>query len=115
MSERSLPVSYARHPGLSLERVAIGALVAFAFLVVPQIGNDYWFSAVLVPFLVLSLAGVGLNLLTGYAGQLSLGSAAFMAVGAFATYNFQLRLPGLPLLASFVLGGLSAAAVGVTF
>ena len=67
--------------------------------------NDYWFSAILIPFLALSLAGLGLNLLTGYAGQLSLGSAAFMAVGAFAAYNFKLRVPGLPLLASFVLGG----------
>ena len=65
-----------------------------AFGVVPAIGNDYWFSAILIPFLVLSLAGLGLNLLTGYAGQLSLGSAAFMAVGAFAAYNFLLRVPG---------------------
>jgi branched-chain amino acid transport system permease protein len=81
----------------------------------PFVGNDYWFSAVLVPFLVLSLAGLGLNLLTGYAGQLSLGSAAFMAVGAFATYNFQLRVPGIPLVVSLALGGLCAAAVGVTF
>lgn len=96
-------------------RSALVALVAFAFLVVPFVGDDYWFSAVLVPFLVLSLAGLGLNLLTGYAGQLSLGSAAFMAVGAFATYNFQLRVPGIPLLASLALGGLTAAAVGVAF
>ncbi|MGC4093136.1 MAG: hypothetical protein QM756_35660 [Polyangiaceae bacterium] len=89
--------------------------LGFAFLGVPLIGNDYVFSAVLIPFLVLSLAGLGLNILTGYTGQLSLGSAAFMAVGAFATYNFQLRLPGLPLLASIALGGLSAALVGVVF
>jgi branched-chain amino acid transport system permease protein len=96
-------------------RIAITALVVFAFGLVPFVGNDYWFSAVLIPFLVLSLAGLGLNLLTGYAGQLSLGSAAFMAVGAFATYNFQLRLPGIPLPVSLLLGGLTAAAVGVTF
>ena len=81
----------------------------------PLVGNDYWFSAMLIPFLVLSLAALGLNLLTGYAGQLSLGSAAFMAVGAFAAYNFQLRVPGMPLLVSFALGGLTAAAVGVLF
>jgi branched-chain amino acid transport system permease protein len=61
------------------------------------------------------LAGLGLNFLTGYAGQLSLGSAAFMAVGAFATYNFQLRIPGLPLLISMVLGGSVAAIAGVLF
>jgi len=73
----------------------------FAFLVVPFIGNDYWFSAILIPYLVLSLAGLGLNLLTGYAGQLSLGSAAFMAIGAFATYNFHLRIEGLPFFILF--------------
>jgi branched-chain amino acid transport system permease protein len=90
-------------------------IVVVAFLVVPFIGNDYWFSAILIPFLALALAGLGLNILTGYAGQLSLGSAAFMAVGAFAAYNFQLRVPHLPLLVSFALGGLTAALVGVAF
>jgi len=56
-----------------------------------------------------------LNILTGYAGQLSLGSAAFMAVGAFASYNFVLRVPGIPLLVAFAAGGFSAAAVGIVF
>jgi len=93
--------------------IMLGLLLAFG--VVPFVGSDYLYSAILVPFLVLSLAGLGLNLLTGYAGQLSLGSAAFMAAGAFAAYNFSLRVPGLPLLAAVVLGGLTAAAVGVVF
>jgi branched-chain amino acid transport system permease protein len=100
---------------LKQERWAFTALLAFAFLGVPVIGNDYWLSAILIPFLVLSLAGLGLNLLTGYAGQLSLGSAAFMAVGAFATYNVHLRLEGLPLVASLILGGLTAGGVGLLF
>jgi branched-chain amino acid transport system permease protein len=90
-------------------------LLLLAIAVVPLGGSDYLFSAILIPFLTLALAGLGLNILTGYAGQLSLGSAAFMAVGAFAAYNFQLRVAGLPLLASFVLGGLSAALLGVVF
>jgi branched-chain amino acid transport system permease protein len=90
-------------------------LLLVAVAVVPLGGSDYLFSAILIPFLTLALAGLGLNILTGYAGQLSLGSAAFMAVGAFAAYNFQLRVPGLPLLASFVLGGLTAALLGVVF
>jgi branched-chain amino acid transport system permease protein len=89
--------------------------LAFSFFIVPFIGNDYWFSAILIPYLVLSLAGLGLNLLTGYAGQLSLGSAAFMAVGAFATYNFHLRIEGLSFLISMLLGGFTAALVGVLF
>lgn len=102
-----------RYFRLRQERWAFAMLLAFAFLIVPAIGNDYWFSAILIPFLVLSLAGLGLNLLTGYAGQLSLGSAAFMAVGAFATYNFNLRLDGLPLIASLLFGGLTAGLVGL--
>lgn len=100
---------------LSQERAGVYALLLAAFVIVPFIGNDYWFSAILIPFLVLSLAGLGLNLLTGYAGQLSLGSAAFMAVGAFAAYNFHLRIEGLPFLVSFLLGGFVAALVGVIF
>jgi branched-chain amino acid transport system permease protein len=82
---------------------------------VPFVGDDYWFGAILIPFLVFALAALGLNILTGYAGQLSLGSAAFMAVGAVAAYNFELRVPGLPLLLSFILAGLTAAIVGVAF
>lgn len=100
---------------LRQDRLGLALLLAFAFGAVPLLGNDYWFSAILIPFLVLSLAGLGLNLLTGYAGQLSLGSAAFMAVGAFAAYNFELRVPGLPLLASFALGGVVAALVALLF
>ncbi len=100
---------------LKQERWVLYVVLAIAFLLVPYIGNDYWFSAILIPFLVLSLAGLGLNLLTGYAGQLSLGSAAFMAVGAFAAYNFHLRIEGLPFLISFLLGGFTAALVGILF
>lgn len=100
---------------LRQDRYGLVALLLLAFVGVPYLGNDYWFSAILIPFLVLSLAGLGLNLLTGYAGQLSLGSAAFMAVGAFATYNVELRVPGSPLLLSMALGGAVAALVAVLF
>ncbi len=97
------------------DRIAFALLLIVAFIVVPLCAGEYWFSAILIPFLVLALAALGLNLLTGYAGQLSLGSAAFMAVGAYAAYNFQLRIAGIPILVSFVLAGLCAAAVGVLF
>ncbi|RUX69646.1 branched-chain amino acid ABC transporter permease [Mesorhizobium sp. M7A.F.Ca.CA.004.08.2.1] len=90
-------------------------LLAFAYGVVPLIGSSYLFEAILLPFLALSLAGVGLNILTGYAGQVSLGSAAFMAAGAFAAYNFHLRVEGLPLAGSIFLAGIVAAAIGVVF
>jgi branched-chain amino acid transport system permease protein len=95
-------------------KLAVLFLLAAA-LAAPIFADDYWFNAILIPFLTLALAGLGLNILTGFAGQLSLGSAAFMAVGAFAAYNFQLRIPGLPLLVSFALGGLTAALVGIAF
>jgi branched-chain amino acid transport system permease protein len=97
------------------DRIVVAALVAFAFLVVPFVADQYWLSAILIPFLIFSLAAVGLNLLTGYAGQLSLGTAAFMAVGAFATYNFMLRVPGMPILVALALGGICAALVGIVF
>ena len=97
------------------DRIGIALLVALAFIVVPMTATPYFFSAILIPFLIFSLAALGLNLLTGYAGQLSLGSAAFMAVGAFSAYNFVLRVPGIPLLAAFIMGGLCAAAVGIVF
>ena len=97
------------------DRLFVGALLLAAFVAVPGLASDYLLSGILIPFLVLSLAALGLNILTGYAGQLSLGSAAFMAVGAFATYNFMLRIPGLPLLPALLLGGGVAAVVGVLF
>jgi branched-chain amino acid transport system permease protein len=97
------------------DRIAVGLLLVIAFVVVPLIGNQYWLSALITPFLIFALATLGLNILTGYAGQLSLGTAAFMAVGAFMAYNFMLRLPWLGVIPSFILGGLCAAAVGIVF
>jgi branched-chain amino acid transport system permease protein len=97
------------------DRIAVTLLLAFAFVVVPLVGDQYWLGALLTPFLIFALAALGLNILTGYAGQLSLGTAAFMAVGAFMAYNFVLRMPWLGVIPSFILGGLCAAAVGVVF
>jgi branched-chain amino acid transport system permease protein len=97
------------------DRIAVTLLLAVAFVAVPLIANQYWLSAILTPFLIFALATLGLNILTGYAGQLSLGTAAFMAVGAFMAYNFVLRMPWLGVIPSFVLAGLCAAAVGIVF
>lgn len=97
------------------DRFALLALLGVALAVVPLFASPYMLSAILIPFLIFSLAALGLNILTGYAGQLSLGTAAFMAVGAFASFNFVARIPGIPMLLAFVLGGLSAALVGIAF
>jgi branched-chain amino acid transport system permease protein len=93
----------------------VPAILIVAYGIIPAIGTSYLFEAILLPFLALSLAALGLNILTGYAGQVSLGSAAFMAVGAFAAYNFNLRVPGLPLIVSLILAGTTAAAFGILF
>ncbi|MFZ5556652.1 MAG: branched-chain amino acid ABC transporter permease [Pseudomonadota bacterium] len=97
------------------DRIGFFVILALAYLVVPWMGSDYLFTGIMIPFLVLSLAALGLNILTGYAGQVSLGTAGFMAVGAFATYNFILRVDGMPFLLAFFLAGLTAAAVGIVF
>jgi branched-chain amino acid transport system permease protein len=97
------------------DRWTVLAFVAFAFVGVPLLATEYWLQAVLIPFLVFALAALGLNLLTGYAGQLSLGTGAFMAVGAFATFKMTTLFPGVDLLVLFVLAGLITAAVGLVF
>ncbi|MGE5812862.1 MAG: branched-chain amino acid ABC transporter permease [Acidobacteriota bacterium] len=97
------------------DRIALVAVALVAFVAIPLFATPYALTGILIPFLILSLAALGLNILTGYAGQLSLGTAAFMAVGAFASYNFVLRVPGMPVLVAFVCGGLMAAAVGMLF
>src|SRR6266568_3154720 len=97
------------------DRLFVWAVVLFAFLVVPFVASDYLLRAILVPFVILAIAAIGLNLLVGYCGQISLGSAAFMAVGAYASYDIAIHIPGLNLLVVFVLGGVCAAAAGVLF
>jgi len=97
------------------DRVFMFALVAFAFVVVPLVVSDYVFLSLLIPFLILALAAIGLNLVVGYCGQISIGHAAFMAVGAYAAYNLVLRIPQLNFLIVLVLAGLVAAAVGMLF
>ena len=90
-------------------------MLLVAFVVIPRTATPYFFSAIMTPFLIYALATIGLNILTGYAGQLSLGTAAFMAVGAFASYNFMARIDGMPVLLAFILGGICAALVGIVF
>ena len=106
---------FARASGRAVVRIALAAGGTGLLLVLPLLVDDYVLSAVLVPLLALSLAGIGQNFVTGYAGQLSVGSAAFMSVGAFAAYDLHLHLHGTPLLVSLAFGGVSAAAAGALF
>ncbi len=97
------------------DRIGFWVLMLVFGVAVPLLADQYWLKAILIPVLIFSLAALGLNILTGYAGQLSLGSAAFMAVGAFAAYNFILRIDGMPFLVALVLSGATAALVGILF
>lgn len=99
-----------------LPRWTVSAVVlAIAYFVVPFAASSYVLEALLLPFLALSLAALGLNVLTGYAGQVSLGSAAFMAVGAYTAYNVALRIPGTPLPLLLIAAGALAAGIGIVF
>jgi branched-chain amino acid transport system permease protein len=97
------------------DRVFMAGLLVFAFGVAPLVISDYVFLSLLIPFLILAIAAIGLNLLVGYCGQISIGHAAFMAVGAYAAYNLALRLPQLNFLVVLVLAGLIAAVAGMVF
>jgi branched-chain amino acid transport system permease protein len=100
---------------IAQDRLLIGLLLALAVFAVPLLADEYMFRAILIPFLILSLAALGLNILVGYCGQISLGTGAFMAVGAYAAYNFFVRVEGMPVLAAILLGGVCATVVGVLF
>jgi branched-chain amino acid transport system permease protein len=89
--------------------------LAAAFVVPPLLADEYWLQAVLIPFLIYALAALGLNLLTGYAGQLSLGTGGFMAVGAYAAFKLATAFPWLNIIVAFVGAGVVAALVGVLF
>jgi len=94
---------------------AFWTMTAVAFLVVPFIVDDYWEQAIFLPFFIYGLAALGLNILTGYCGQVSLGTGGFMAVGAYASYKLMTGFPGLDMVSITILSGAIAAAVGIVF
>jgi branched-chain amino acid transport system permease protein len=100
---------------IALDRWVVIAAALAAFLVPPLVANEYWLQAILIPFLIYSLAAIGLNLLTGYAGQLSLGTGGFMAVGAYAAFKLTTAFPWINILVVFLLSGLVSALVGLLF
>ncbi len=100
---------------IAQDRWAVLLIIAAAFIVVPLLSSGYMFRAILIPFLIMSVAALGVNILVGYCGQISLGSGAFMAVGAYAAFNFFVRVPGIPMLLAMILGGLCASAFGILF
>ncbi|MBZ0215281.1 MAG: branched-chain amino acid ABC transporter permease [Fimbriimonadaceae bacterium] len=95
--------------------IGIWLLLGFMFLIVPFTFNDFWLNSVMIPVLIFSLATIGLNILTGYAGQISLGTGGFMGVGAYSCYKLASIFPDVNILIHILLSGLFAAGVGVFF
>lgn len=97
------------------DRWFVLAIILVAFFVIPFVANEYWLQALMIPFLIFSLAAIGLNLLTGYCGLVSLGTGGFMAVGGYATYKITTNIPDINIVVVFLISGLIAACVGVLF
>jgi len=97
------------------DRIFVALWLAIAFVLVPLVSSEYLLRAILIPLLILALAALGLNLLVGYCGQLSLGTGGFMAVGAYAAYNLCVRVPALNPFVAFLLAGGVATLVGIAF
>ncbi len=100
---------------IASDRWAFWVMVALAFLVVPLFITPYWSNAVLLPFLIWSIAALGLNILTGYCGQVSLGTGGFMAVGAFSAFKLMTSFPDVSIVFVVIGAGLMTALVGMAF
>ncbi len=100
---------------IKFDRWRYYAVLVVAFGVIPFLINDYWANAVFVPFLIYAIAAIGLNILTGYCGQVSLGTGGFMAVGAYACYKLMTAFPEVSILIHVLLAGGITAGVGVLF
>ncbi|PJK30285.1 branched-chain amino acid ABC transporter permease [Minwuia thermotolerans] len=103
------------HLVLREERLFVLAVTLFAAVVVPAIAGEYLLRSILIPFLIFALATIGLNILVGYTGLISLGTAGFMAVGAFAAYKIATSFPWMHFGIVFVLAAVVAAVVGIAF
>jgi branched-chain amino acid transport system permease protein len=100
---------------IRFDRLRYYAVLLIAFAVIPFLLNDYWVNAIFLPFLIYSIAAIGLNILTGYCGQVSLGTGGFMAVGAYATYKLMTAFPEISMVVHILLAGGVTAFVGVLF
>ena len=100
---------------LRQDRIGIAIILVLAFVVIPLTGSGFVLSSVMIPILVFSLAAIALNILTGYTGLISLGTAGFMGVGGYACYKLTSTFPGINILVHIALSGFFAAGVGVLF
>jgi branched-chain amino acid transport system permease protein len=105
--------SYASDMALYPLPIARGTVIALLMLfivIVPLAFGEYYLS--IINLVLISIVGaLGLNILVGYTGQISIGHAAFMSVGAYTAANLAVRA-GLPFWITLPAGGLMAALVG---
>src|SRR5436853_5054515 len=106
--------TYASDMGIFETRRAGWVLAAFivALFAIPFVAGSYWLD-VLNRTAIAVIAAMGLNILTGFTGQISLGNAAFMAIGAYSTAWFAGH--GLPFVVVIPLAGILAALAGMIF
>ena len=97
------------------DRIGLFVILFVAFVVIPLFGNDFFIGSIMIPFLVFALAAIGLNVLTGYAGQLSLGTGAFMGVGAYSCYKLATIFPDINIIILVLFSGVFSAIAGVIF
>ena len=97
------------------DKVAIGIYLLVAFFAIPYFGSDFFITSMMIPFLIFSLAAIGLNILTGYTGQISLGTGAFMGVGAYACYKMTSIFPDVNIIIFIITSGFFSAAIGMVF
>lgn len=96
------------------DRVGV-LLIGVVALIIPFVASDFFLNAIMTPFLILALAAIGLNVLTGYAGQLSLGTGAFMGVGAYSCYKLTTIFPDVNIIVLVLISGVFSAGIGVVF
>ncbi len=107
--------TYAEDMAIFETRFARALLAAFlvALAAVPFFATSYWLD-ILNRTLIAVIAAMGLNILTGFTGQISLGNAAFLAVGAYTT-AFLAGRAGLPFPIVIPLAGVVTALIGMVF
>jgi len=97
------------------DRVGIAVILFLAFVVVPLTMSSFALSSIMIPMLIFSLAAIGLNILTGYTGLISLGTGGFMGVGAYACYKLTTAFPNVNIILLILSSGVFSAAIGAVF
>jgi branched-chain amino acid transport system permease protein len=90
------------------------ALLAAALFAAPAFANDYFITVLIVIF-YFAYAGQSWNIMMGFAGQLSLGHALYVGLGAYAAAALYVHFgigPWIGVLASIVVSGAVAAVLG---